>query len=124
MGDQAQKPAAVFAFFGAIVSVDSSTSTSGSHRVTRFSAPTGFAEAPGVAAILPHSRHYQFHDGAGLDPDAVTIAWGAKDRLLIGGQARRAQRLLPAARHIRLPASGHVPMSDNPAQVADLILSL
>ncbi|MDQ0381989.1 alpha/beta fold hydrolase [Amycolatopsis thermophila] len=51
------------------------------------------------------------------------IAWGAKDRLLIGGQAGRPARV-PSARHVRLSGSGHVPMSDDPRRVADLILEL
>jgi pimeloyl-ACP methyl ester carboxylesterase len=84
----------------------------------------GFAQAPGVTAILPHSRQYRFPAGAGRAPVAATIAWGERDRLLIGGQAKRARRLVPAARHVRLPGSGHVPMSDDPSQVAGLIAGL
>jgi pimeloyl-ACP methyl ester carboxylesterase len=84
----------------------------------------GFADAPGVTAILPYSRRYRFHGSAGVDTPATTIAWGVKDRLLVGGQARRAQALLPSARHVRLPNSGHVPMSDDPARIAGLILNL
>ncbi|MGV9378059.1 alpha/beta fold hydrolase [Nonomuraea sp. NPDC003707] len=82
-----------------------------------------FADAPGVRAILPYSRRYLFGNGRGIDQEAITIAWGTRDLLLIGGQARRARTLLPAARHVRLAGSGHVPMSDDPAGVAGLILA-
>lgn len=84
----------------------------------------GFAEASGVPAILPHSSRYRFPATAGRVPVAATIAWGERDRLLIGGQARRARRLVPEARHVRLPGSGHVPMSDDPSRVAGLIAGL
>ncbi|MFI7679506.1 alpha/beta fold hydrolase [Actinophytocola sp. NPDC049390] len=84
----------------------------------------GFADAPGVPAILPHSRHYRFPDDADADLVPITIAWGAKDRLLIGGQAGRARTRVPGALHVRIPGSGHVPMSDNPHRIADLILDL
>ncbi|MEU6733626.1 alpha/beta fold hydrolase [Streptomyces physcomitrii] len=52
----------------------------------------------------------------------VTIAWGAKDRLLLRRQGIRAKRLIPDARLIRLPDCGHVPMNDDPALVARVIL--
>ncbi|GAA0612340.1 alpha/beta fold hydrolase [Kutzneria viridogrisea] len=52
----------------------------------------------------------------------VTIAWGTRDSLLLPYQAKRARRALPAARHIPLPGCGHVPMSDDPAQVASVLL--
>ncbi|MFD3544495.1 alpha/beta fold hydrolase [Streptomyces sp. NPDC058655] len=52
----------------------------------------------------------------------VTIAWGARDRLLLRRQGIRAKRTVPGARLIRLPGCGHVPMSDDPALVARVIL--
>lgn len=52
----------------------------------------------------------------------VTIAWGTHDRVLRPHQAKRARRILPSATHITLPHCGHVPMSDNPALVADVLL--
>jgi pimeloyl-ACP methyl ester carboxylesterase len=52
----------------------------------------------------------------------VTIAWGARDRILPVRQARVAQRLLPDARHVVLPGCGHVPMSDAPHLVARILL--
>jgi pimeloyl-ACP methyl ester carboxylesterase len=52
----------------------------------------------------------------------VTIAWGTQDRLLLPNQALRARRLLPNARHVWLHGCGHVPMSDDPEQVARVLL--
>jgi pimeloyl-ACP methyl ester carboxylesterase len=52
----------------------------------------------------------------------VTIAWGTKDRLLRPPQVMVARARLPQA-HIRpLPGCGHVPMTDDPALVADVLL--
>ena len=52
----------------------------------------------------------------------VTIAWGAKDRILPPRQARVAMRQLPGARFVPLPGCGHVPMTDDPALVAKVLL--
>ena len=53
----------------------------------------------------------------------TTIAWGDRDRLLIySRQAPRARRMLPAARHMTLRGCGHVPMWDDPEQVARVML--
>jgi len=53
----------------------------------------------------------------------VTVAWGTRDRILWPRQARRAAALLPRAQHVWLYRAGHVPMIDEPEQVASLILS-
>jgi pimeloyl-ACP methyl ester carboxylesterase len=52
----------------------------------------------------------------------VTIAWGTRDALLLPNQALRARKLLPNARHVWLRGCGHVPMSDDPEQVARVLL--
>jgi pimeloyl-ACP methyl ester carboxylesterase len=52
----------------------------------------------------------------------VTIAWGTRDLLLPPGQARVARRYLPRARFVPLPGCGHVPMTDDPALVARVLL--
>jgi len=51
----------------------------------------------------------------------VTVAWGTLDRLLPYRQAATARRRLPGARHVALPGSGHVPMSDDPALICALV---
>ena len=52
----------------------------------------------------------------------VTIAWGAKDRILRPRQALVALGQLPGARFVLLPGCGHVPMTDDPALVAKVLL--
>jgi pimeloyl-ACP methyl ester carboxylesterase len=52
----------------------------------------------------------------------VTIGWGTSDRLLPFRQSRAAKARLPQSRLVRLPGCGHVPMTDDPALVADLLL--
>ncbi len=56
------------------------------------------------------------------DDVPVTIAWGTRDRLLPPGQAAVARQRLPQARFVRLPGCGHVPMTDDPALVAQVLL--
>jgi pimeloyl-ACP methyl ester carboxylesterase len=52
----------------------------------------------------------------------VTIAWGEKDRLLLPRQAARAARAIPGAKLVMLRGCGHVPMYDDPEQVAGVLL--
>ena len=53
----------------------------------------------------------------------TTIAWAEHDRLLLTSrQAPRARRMLPGARHLILHGCGHVPMWDDPEQVARVLL--
>jgi pimeloyl-ACP methyl ester carboxylesterase len=52
----------------------------------------------------------------------VSIAWGTKDRLLRPPQVLVAKARLPQARIRPLPGCGHVPMTDDPALVADVLL--
>jgi pimeloyl-ACP methyl ester carboxylesterase len=52
----------------------------------------------------------------------VTIGWGTRDRLLRPHQARIAKNRLPGAKLVPLPGCGHVPMTDNPQLVADVLL--
>jgi pimeloyl-ACP methyl ester carboxylesterase len=56
------------------------------------------------------------------DDVPVTIAWGARDLVLPAWQARVARELLPRAEHIMMRGVGHVPMNDNPAYVASILL--
>jgi pimeloyl-ACP methyl ester carboxylesterase len=52
----------------------------------------------------------------------VMIAWGTRDRLLFPGQARLAKAHLPKALLMPLPGCGHVPMTDDPPLIADVLL--
>jgi pimeloyl-ACP methyl ester carboxylesterase len=77
------------------------------------------ARCPGWHATLPAVTSWTPQ----MPPCPTTIAWGQRDRLLLTfRQAPRAQRRLPQARHVRLHGCGHVPMWDDPEQVARAIL--
>ncbi len=78
------------------------------------------ANATGFAETLRAGNTVQFTDDIPGLP--VTVAWGTKDRVLIRRQGVRAKRIIPRARLIRLPGCGHVPMNDDPALVARVIL--
>lgn len=52
----------------------------------------------------------------------VTVAWADRDVVFPRTQAERARLLLPNAEHVMLRGCGHVPMTDDPHQVAQLIL--
>jgi pimeloyl-ACP methyl ester carboxylesterase len=53
----------------------------------------------------------------------VLIGWGTRDRLLpMGTFAPRLREGIPGAEFVPLPGLGHVPMIDDPAQVARVVL--
>ncbi|MFF8606494.1 alpha/beta fold hydrolase [Streptomyces sp. NPDC015346] len=76
--------------------------------------------ATGFRQTLEAGRNVLFADDVPAVP--VTIAWGTRDRLLLRRQGIRAKRTIPGARLVRLPGCGHVPMNDDPALVARVIL--
>lgn len=78
------------------------------------------ATATGFTPTLRAGASVRFTDAVPGVP--VTVAWGARDRLLVPRQGVRAKRLIPHARLVRLPGCGHVPMNDDPALVARVIL--
>ncbi|MBD0743946.1 alpha/beta fold hydrolase [Streptomyces sp. CBMA152] len=77
-------------------------------------------EATGFADTLAAGVAVRFTDDVPGVP--VTVAWGTKDRLLLRRQGVRAKQTIPGARLVRLPGCGHVPMNDDPARVARVIL--
>ncbi|MEU2897268.1 alpha/beta fold hydrolase [Streptomyces sp. NPDC001273] len=78
------------------------------------------AGATGFTETLRAGTTVRFTDDVPGIP--VTVAWGTRDRLLVSRQGVRAKRIIPRARLIRLPGCGHVPMNDDPALVARVIL--
>jgi pimeloyl-ACP methyl ester carboxylesterase len=78
------------------------------------------ARAQGFSETLRSGRTVQFTDDIVGTP--VTVAWGNRDRLLIPRQGVRAKSVIPGARLVRLPGCGHVPMNDDPALVARVVL--
>ncbi|MFD6653917.1 alpha/beta fold hydrolase [Streptomyces parvus] len=77
-------------------------------------------EATGFHQTLEVGRGAVFGDDVKGIP--VTVAWGTRDRILLRRQGVRAKRVIPDARLVRLPGCGHVPMNDDPALVARVIL--
>jgi len=77
--------------------------------------------SPTMARALEAFSDFRFQSPEQLRSVPVTIAWGARDRLLpYRLQAPRARRMLPSATHVTLGA-GHVPFYDDPAAVAAVI---
>ncbi|TGB01576.1 alpha/beta fold hydrolase [Streptomyces sp. MZ04] len=75
--------------------------------------------ATGFEETLAAGRDVLFSDDVPGLP--VTVAWGARDRILLRRQGIRAKHTVPDARLVRLPGCGHVPMNDDPALVARVI---
>ncbi|WP_030041480.1 alpha/beta fold hydrolase, partial [Streptomyces resistomycificus] len=78
------------------------------------------ARATGFADTLRAGTAVRFTDDVPGVP--VTVAWGTRDLLLVRRQGVRAKQIIPKARLVRLPGCGHVPMNDDPALVARVIL--
>ncbi|GAA2392913.1 alpha/beta fold hydrolase [Streptomyces glaucosporus] len=79
-------------------------------------------EAPGFESALEAGRAGDEAWAADVPDIPVTIAWGTRDRLLPRQQGVRAKQAIPGARLVRLPGCGHVPMNDDPALVARVVL--
>ncbi|MGW0334938.1 alpha/beta fold hydrolase [Streptomyces sp. NPDC003011] len=78
------------------------------------------ARATGFTETLRAGTSVQFTEDVPGIP--VTLAWGTRDWLLVPRQGVRAKRIIPRARLVRLPGCGHVPMNDDPALVARVLL--
>ncbi|WP_237318575.1 alpha/beta fold hydrolase [Streptomyces sp. JJ36] len=79
-------------------------------------------EATGFAPVLEAGRRPRARFTRDLPGLPVTVAWGDRDRLLLPRQGVRAKRAIPGARLVRLRGCGHVPMNDDPAVVARVVL--
>jgi pimeloyl-ACP methyl ester carboxylesterase len=77
------------------------------------------AARPAMNAILAAAAPFTGEIPTGVP---VTIGWGSRDRLLSPHEAVLARQRVPHARFIRLPGCGHVPMTDDPALVARVLL--
>jgi pimeloyl-ACP methyl ester carboxylesterase len=75
--------------------------------------------AAGFRPIARSAHGYRF---TGVPTVPVTIGWGERDQVFPPRQLDVARRRLPAAHHVLLTGCGHVPMVDDPEQVASLIL--
>jgi pimeloyl-ACP methyl ester carboxylesterase len=91
---------------------------------------TSPAQARGDMAAFLASRDALNQIVAGMTPFTsrvptgvpVTVGWGTRDRLLPPRQILVAKARIPHARLMPLPGCGHVPMTDDPGLVADLLL--
>jgi pimeloyl-ACP methyl ester carboxylesterase len=82
-----------------------------------------FADSPGVPGALEALRQGHFSGGEQIDVP-VTMIWGERERLLPRRQrqAARSLRAVPGARLVWLRGCGHVPVWDDPQQVAQAVL--
>jgi pimeloyl-ACP methyl ester carboxylesterase len=77
---------------------------------------------PGFDATLNATARRRIH-GAQQVTAPVTVAFGSRDLVLLRRQSRHLGELPPGTRSRTLPGCGHVPMTDDPAGVADLIIT-
>jgi pimeloyl-ACP methyl ester carboxylesterase len=78
------------------------------------------ATTPGFDASLAATTHRRYQAGPSIDAP-VTVAFGSRDLVLLARQSRHLDQLPFQTKLAALPGCGHVPMSDDPAAVADLI---
>jgi pimeloyl-ACP methyl ester carboxylesterase len=81
---------------------------------------TVLGTAPGYDAVLAATLHRHYRAGPALGAP-VTVAIGSRDLVLLARRARRLDQLPPGTRSASLPGCGHLPMSDDPVAVVDLI---
>jgi pimeloyl-ACP methyl ester carboxylesterase len=77
------------------------------------------AASSAVNAILAAAVPFTGSIPAGVP---VTIGWGTRDRLLRPRQGLLAKAMLPQARLVLLRGCGHIPVTDDPPLVADVLL--
>jgi len=79
------------------------------------------ATARGFRETLRALEKDRFSGGAAITVP-VSEAFGTRDRVLLPGVARRRDQLPEQTRWVRLRGCGHLPMIDDPAATADLLL--
>jgi pimeloyl-ACP methyl ester carboxylesterase len=73
----------------------------------------------GFRTVTKFGRDYECHANPRVP---VTIGWGERDRILRPRMADLARERIPGAVHVTLPGCGHMPMNDDPALIASVIL--
>ena len=86
------------------------------------SAVQALGTCPGFDATLNATARRRLH-GAQEVTAPVTVAFGSRDVVLLKHQSRNLGELPPDTRSAALPGCGHLPMSDDPARVTDLIIT-
>ena len=77
--------------------------------------------SPGFDPILKATAPRRFLATVPIEAP-VTVAFGSRDILLLPHQSRHFDQLPPDTRLAALPGCGHVPIADDPAAVAALIM--
>jgi pimeloyl-ACP methyl ester carboxylesterase len=85
-------------------------------------AVAALASCPGFEAAFAATLPRRYRKGAPIDAP-VTLAFGTRDVLLLPWQSRHVDQLPRGTRVVRLAHCGHLPMSDDPAAVAALIIT-
>ena len=86
------------------------------------SAVRALGTCPGFDATLMATARRRIH-GAQQVTAPVTVAFGSRDAMLLKHQSRHLGELPPGTRSSTLPGCGHLPMTDDPARVTDLIIT-
>jgi pimeloyl-ACP methyl ester carboxylesterase len=86
------------------------------------SAVRALGTCPGFDATLKATARRRLH-GAQQVTAPVTVTFGSRDLVLLRHQSRHLGELPPDTRSSTLPGCGHVPMTDDPAGVTDLIIT-
>jgi pimeloyl-ACP methyl ester carboxylesterase len=86
------------------------------------SAVRALGTCPGFDATLKATARRRLH-GAREVTAPVTVAFGSRDVVLLKHQSRNLGELPPHTRSATLPGCGHLPMSDDPARVTELIIT-
>ncbi len=76
---------------------------------------------PGFDATLKATAHRRLH-GAQQVAAPVTVAFGSRDAVILRRRWRNFGELPADTRSAPLPGCGHLPMSDDPAAVTDVIV--
>jgi pimeloyl-ACP methyl ester carboxylesterase len=79
------------------------------------------SSCPGFDATLAATIDTNYEPKVQVDVP-VTVAYGSRDRILLRRRWRSTDRLPPQTTVSALPGCGHIPVADDPAAVADLIL--
>ncbi|GAA4471912.1 alpha/beta fold hydrolase [Phytohabitans houttuyneae] len=81
----------------------------------------GMGTCPGFEATMKAARPLHYRAQSPVDTP-VSVAFGARDRILLASLSRRVEQLPPGAHIATLPGCGHVPMPDDPEAVAAFIV--
>jgi pimeloyl-ACP methyl ester carboxylesterase len=74
-----------------------------------------------VVALTNFACHYVFAGPERLEGTPVNLVWADRDRVVPIGDARRAERVMPHARHFPILGCGHLVMRDDPDGTAAII---